>query len=352
MYTGPPVDLDAPSVRLKEKSKVRRLESGGVVREPKHPADVLAKKLYEAEHWEPKHIASLAMCMGRTMPLNGRKLRQQDEDQKAQPQCSFLSGGFTFSGMSGVRSDRGEHEWLTKYLCAYLARHTDAPFAGIGLALNVNHSMHRDVHNQRGVPNVVLPIVSSGGGLWLQKRPDDNAPVEVRKDDKGKEIEGCVHTDKSHEPFIFEPHGWHESVVSSGPQLLLFGYTARGFHKLGKQDRQKLWDLGFTYVPATKTEYWGYKTSAGTLVRYHPVPRRQLFVPTDGDMLPFPRSWFGELRLCEQHFQCQEPVRAFHCWRKGRGRAPTSKWTGWSAFPLHLRGPSCARSGGGFRCKS
>ena len=348
-HVGQPVDLDAPAVRVREKTKMKRLESTGVIRDPSHPADALAKKLYEAEHWEPRHIASLAVCMARTMPMNSRKLQEGSGGEGESLRCNFLSGGFTYSGMSGVRSDTTDHEWLTKYLCAYLARHTDVPFAGVGLALNVHHSMHRDVHNQRGVPNVVLPIVSSGGGLWLQKRPEDNGEIVVRKDDKGKEVAGCVHVYNSHEPFVFEPQGWHASVVAAGPQLLLFGYTARGLHKLKKPDRKRLWDLGFTYVPATKTEYWGYKTSVGTLVRYHPVPRRQLFVPTDSDMLPFPKSCLGDLRLCEQQVQDQEPVHTWHCWRKGRGRAPATKWTGWSAFSLHLGAPTCARSGGGIQ---
>ena len=348
-HVGQPVDLDAPAVRVREKTKIKRLESTGVIRDPSHPADALAKKLYEAEHWEPRHIASLAVCMARTMPMNSRKLQEGSGGEGESLRCNFLSGGFTYSGMSGVRSDTTDHEWLTKYLCAYLARHTDVPFAGVGLALNVHHSMHRDVHNQRGVPNVVLPIVSSGGGLWLQKRPEDNGEIVVRKDDKGKEVAGCVHVYNSHEPFVFEPQGWHASVVAAGPQLLLFGYTARGLHKLKKPDRKRLWDLGFTYVPATKTEYWGYKTSVGTLVRYHPVPRRQLFVPTDSDMLPFPKSCVGDLRLCEQQVQDQEPVHTWHCWRKGRGRAPATKWTGWSAFSLHLGAPTCARSGGGIQ---
>eukprot|EP00439_Symbiodinium_sp_Y106_P055609 s1913_g7.t1 len=61
-YPGSPVDLEAPAVRMKEKGRARKLEVQGSINDPRHPADILARKLYEGDQWEPKHIASLALC--------------------------------------------------------------------------------------------------------------------------------------------------------------------------------------------------------------------------------------------------------------------------------------------------
>ncbi|CAE7369176.1 RE1 [Symbiodinium sp. CCMP2592] len=351
-YEGTPLDLDAPSVRIREKGRVRKLGSSvdGVV--SKNPAERLARSLYEAGSWEPKDVASLAVAMSKHVTSNSRAV-VKDEFEARKLECNFLSGAFTYSGLAGIRSSTTEFPWVTRYLCSYLARHTDEPFAGVGLALNVDHKLHRDVHNQREIANVVLPIVSSGGGLWIQSR-DGLEPVvdgpqraETRTLENGTEVAGQVVTYESHKPISFHAHVWHESVASEGPQLLLFGYTARHLHKLKLPDRKALWDAGFTYVPGNKTEYWGYKSSSGTIVRYHPVPRRHMYAPTDQDQLPFARSCIGDLRLCVQQFSNRESLRSFHNWRQGRGRASVQKWTGWSAFTLRSHGPSCVRSGGG-----
>ena len=280
-------------------------------------------------------------------------VRKEADAKSPGPQCNFLSGGFTFSGMSGIRSATNDHEWVTKYLCSYLSRHTLVPFAGVGLALNVDHELHRDLHNQRGVPNVVLPIVSSGGGLWVQDKPgaqNDPPPgsiAEVRQLKGGSEVQGYVYQYQSHRPVVFHPHVWHESIKSDGPQLLLFGYTARGLHKLGRDDRQRLWNLGFTFLPASKTEHWEHSPSLGTVTRCHPVPRRAMFAPTDQDFLPFDRSLLGDLRLCVQYFPGHDSVQTLHNWRRGRGKASKVAWTGRSIFQLRSSAPSCASDGGG-----
>ena len=147
---GSLIDLDAPVMRLRDKSKVRRVEATEALKSPKHPADVLAKQLYEKESWEPKYLASLALYMSKTLQQNDRMVRKEADAKPPRPQCNFLSGGFTFSGISGIRSATNDHEWVTKYLCSYLSRHISVPFAGVGLALNVDHELHRDLHNQRG----------------------------------------------------------------------------------------------------------------------------------------------------------------------------------------------------------
>ena len=164
---GPPIDLDAPSHRVKEKSKTRKVQMLATFGDPRHPADVLAKQLLEGGCWEPKHIASLAVCMARTMSSNNRMVKKNEGSAEAGCEsgrlvCNFLSGGFTFSGMSGVRCDTKDYQYVTKYLCEYMKNYTDDAFAGIGLSLNSCHSMHRDLHNQREVPNLILPIVTSG----------------------------------------------------------------------------------------------------------------------------------------------------------------------------------------------
>eukprot|EP00439_Symbiodinium_sp_Y106_P072524 s1692_g13.t1 len=99
-YTGLPVDLDAPAVRTKEKGKARKLEFHSAFVDPKHPADVLAKRLYDEDQWEPKHIAALALSISKTLQANDRNVQK---GAHLGPKCNFLAGGFTFSGMSGVR---------------------------------------------------------------------------------------------------------------------------------------------------------------------------------------------------------------------------------------------------------
>ena len=75
-YTGLPVDLEAPAVRIKEKGKARKLEFQSAIVDPKHPADVLAKKLYDGDQWEPKHIAALALCISKTLQANDRNVQK------------------------------------------------------------------------------------------------------------------------------------------------------------------------------------------------------------------------------------------------------------------------------------
>ena len=348
-YRGSPVDLEAPAVRIREKGQARKLEVQGLVEDPKHPADVLAKRLYDEDQWEPKHIATLALCISKTLQANDRHVQ---EGSHGGPKCNFLAGGFTFGGMSGVRCDTVDHPWVTRYLCAYLSRHTSAPFAGVGLALNVNHAMHRDVHNHRGIQNVILPVVSSEGGLWVQAKSTHAGTVnavgqeEYRTLANGKQVRGSVHPYVSHQPLSFEPHLWHESISPKGPQLLLFGYTARGLHSLGASDRKVLWDAGFTFVPGTKAEHWERNVSLGTITRCHPHPRRTMFAPSDQDLLPFDRSRLGDLRLCIQDFPTQASVHSFQNWRRDRGRASRTAWTGRSVFQLRSCAPS-AEGGGG-----
>ncbi|CAE7819365.1 GIP [Symbiodinium necroappetens] len=98
---------------------------------------------------------------------------------------------------------------------------------------------------------------------------------------------------------------------------------------------------------ASKDEFWGYNHGAQVLTRYHPVPRRQMFVPSAHEWLPFDRDWIGDIRYCVQQFQGGEPVRTTHTWKGGRGRASKYAWTGSSSFKL--RGPDpTAAIGGGF----
>ena len=69
-----------------------------------------------------------------------------------------------------------------------------------------------------------------------------------------------------------------------------------------------LWQTGFTLLPASKEEFWGYSHVEHILTRYHPVPRKHMFVPSDKKWLPVDRNSFGDVRYCVQHFKTGEPV--------------------------------------------
>ena len=169
--TGPAVDVDAPEYRLKEKTSLRSLETQ-LLPEPSHVSDQLAKRLYEDGCFQPKDLATLAVAVSRLeqdstrMVCSGSDASTSESTRK----CNFLAGAFSYGGMTGMKANTRDHPWVTRYLTRYLSNHTKSLFAGVGLILNVDHVLHRDVHNQKGVPNVVLPVVTSGGGLWVQDK--------------------------------------------------------------------------------------------------------------------------------------------------------------------------------------
>ena len=350
--TGPAVDLDAPDYRLKGKTSLKLLQVPEWS-EPLHAVDKLAKGLFEQERFKPKDLAELAVGLSQLSQQSSRMVKDLGPaDPQLGRRCNFLAGAFSYGGMTGIKSSTKDHPWVTRYLTAYMSKYTDGLYAGVGLILNTDHALHRDLHNQKGVSNIVLPVVTSGGGLWLQDSQAESESgeaeldLEVRHTPDGKALEGRVHVYKAHEAIKFLPNQWHESASATGQQLLLIGYTPRSLHKLSRSDRQWLWQTGFTLLPASKDEFWGYNHTAQVLTRYHPVPRRQMFVPSANEWLPFDRDWIGDVRYCVQQFQSGEPVRTTHTWRGGRGRASKNPWTGSSSFKLRVPDPIAAIGGG------
>ena len=353
--TGPAVDVDAPERRVTGKRAIRLLQSS-LLREPTHGADKLAKKLFEDNLFRPRDLAALAVQVSQLTQDSNRMVKPQETGRDEQRRtCNFLTGAFTYGGMTGLRSNTKDHPWVTRYLTAYMSKYASGLFAGVGLILNVDHVLHRDVHNQKGVPNIVLPVVTSGGGLWIQESENQVSsecvlgPVSAKVLPNTRQATGRVCEYRSHKAIKFHPNLWHESVSAHGQQLLLVGYTPRSLHKLTSLDRDMLGQTGFTLLPASKEEFWGYSHAEDILTRYHPVPRKHMFVPSDKEWLPVDRSCFGEVRYCIQHFKTGEQVRTTHNWRQGRGRAASQMWTGSSSFKL--RQPDCrSTNGGGFLC--
>ena len=347
--TGAAVDLDAPDYRLREKTSVRSLEPQ-LLCEPVHESDRLAKQLYEDGRFQPKDLATLAVVVSKLEQDSARMVRLPSNASSGASlrRCNFLAGAFSYGGMTGMKASTRDHPWVTRYLTRYLSNHTDGMFAGVGLILNTDHQLHRDVHNQKGVENIVLPVVTSGGGLWIQdktKTVADSEELLVKQSPYGKPLVGKVHTYTAHEVVKFDASVWHESVSPSGQQLLLIGYTPRSLHKLCDADRKLLWSTGFTLLPASKDEFWGYDCREGVLTKHHRVPRKQMYAPSDREWLPVDRKYFGDVRYCVQQFRDGDPVRTLCLWRRGRGKAPSQAWTGTSSFKL--RDPSSVAAAGG-----
>ena len=148
---GAAVDLDAPDHRVSGKTSLKLLGHDKVA-EPMHPADKLAQVLYEADRFQPKDLAELAVEVSNMSQQSERRINQPmaGADSKSMRTCNFLTGAFTHGGMTGVRTSTRDHQWVTRYLTAYLSRYTDNLFAGVGLILNTEHGLHKDVHNLRG----------------------------------------------------------------------------------------------------------------------------------------------------------------------------------------------------------
>ena len=338
-YEGDPVDPEAPDRRVRGKSAVRHLATEVILGKPMHDADRLAKSLLEKEDFSPQAVAKIALAVGKLPPATQGSVPMpvKLKDRGA----VFFAGSFSYGGMTGLKNNTTEHRWVTAYLAQYLRQVSSDPFGAVGLVWNAEHLPHRDSHNQKGICNIVVPVVTSGVGLWvqdeglgLQDRKSDEVMLEVKP---GTVVKGRNLMYQPGVPIRFNASKWHASVQSKGQQLLVVGYTPRSLHKLSAGDRKALWDIGCTFIPGSQDEYWTFEPHRGLITRHHEKPRKPLFSPKTSD-LPFPLEWLGNIRYCEQKFVSGDSHKT--------QLAVRAKWTGKSIFQVVGPNQDCVNLGG------
>ena len=358
-YEGDPVDPSAPDRRIRSKTALRTMVATSDFPDPSHKIDMVAADALKAKDFSPKAVARLALELSK-VPC--KVLGSTPAPVTVGEKGAFLfAGAFSYGGITGLQNSAIDHPWVTAYLAQYLQQFTSEPFAAVGLIWNAEHEPHRDCHNQKGIKNIVVPVVTSGGGVWVQSEGLSNEQLEaeeVKQEVKpGVQIGGRILTYHAGSPITFNAAKWHASVKGSGQQLLVVGYTPRSLHKLKPPERKRLWDLGFPFVPATHDEFWTVDSKRSTITRHHPIPRKPLFVPKAGDA-PFPLEFLGNVRYCEQVFADGNTSRHMQQWRQTKASlAIRAKWTGKSVFQFAGPDQDCEDLGGAvrplnfFRCK-
>ena len=341
-YEGDPVDPSAPGRRIRSKTALRTMVATSDFPDPSHKIDMVAADALKAKDFSSKAVARLALELSK-VPC---KVLGSTPAQGA----FLFAGAFSYGGITGLQNSAIDHPWVTAYLAQYLQQFTSEPFAAVGLIWNAEHEPHRDCHNQKGIKNIVVPVVTSGGGVWVQSEGLSNEQLEaeeVKQEVKpGVQIGGRILTYHAGSPITFNAAKWHASVKGSGQQLLVVGYTPRSLHKLKPPERKRLWDLGFPFVPATHDEFWTVDSKRSTITRHHPIPRKPLFVPKAGDA-PFPLEFLGNVRYCEQVFADGNTSRHMQQWRQTKASlAIRAKWTGKSVFQFAGPDQDCEDLGG------
>ena len=324
-------------------------QKGIALGEPVHEVDRVASELLEKGDFSPPAVAKVALSLSRLpRAVQGTAPTPVKVKDKG---TIFFSGSFSHGGITGVKGYTTEHPWVTAYLAQCLRRASSNPFAAVGLVWNAEHEAHRDCHNQKGVKNVVVPVVTSGGGLWVQSEGLDvqeygHLEEETREIKPGVHVKGRNLIYEPGTPICFNASKWHASIESKGQQLLVVGYTPRSLHKLAEVDRRRLWDVGCTFIPGNQDEFWTLDPRRSILTRHHEKSRKSLFVPKPTDV-PFSLEQLGNVRYCEQTFGNGDTSRHMHMWRQSKGLlAVRAKWTGRSVFQFVEPSQDCADLGG------
>eukprot|EP00439_Symbiodinium_sp_Y106_P051639 s373_g6.t2 len=230
---GPAVDLDAPDHRVRGKSSVQSLKVSEFG-PPESEVDNIAKGLYEKQQFQPRDLATVALALSQLSQDSTRMVKEGDGGtQSAKVKtCNFFAGAFSYGGLTGIKSTTRDHRWTVRYLTAYMNKHGKGLYSGIGLIWNVDHCMHRDLHNQRSVANVVLPVVTSGGGLWIEHR----GMCEQCAVSEQRACASTVLSDGDSYELLEVPWPIHANVSQAADELAAEHLSIRSLLQLGEED--------------------------------------------------------------------------------------------------------------------
>ena len=152
----------------------------------------------------------------------------------------FSTGAFTFSHSTGVQTNATLFPRVTAALAGIMrGMCPEAVFASLTLQRNIQLQCHRDIGNEPGLMNTIVPCSRwVGGCLWLQSAGGAHALDQASGPGTMLRIQL---------PYVqFSPHTPHATTPwTAGDRIILIGYTPRHLSRLNAADRELLQLRGF-----------------------------------------------------------------------------------------------------------
>ncbi|CAE7216023.1 RE1 [Symbiodinium sp. CCMP2592] len=156
---------------------------------------------------------------------------------------------YAYGNHYGVTNKTKQFPQLTQYIHAYMQHHHKKPLGcnAILVSCNAKHPVHRDLHNDAEVPNVVIGLGNyRKGRLWVAtSHPEQAHPTSRKVLPNGQTVVGQYH-DIYQKAHSFYPKEWHGPEAWTGTRWVISAYCSRGSECLGSEDQGLLQTLGFS----------------------------------------------------------------------------------------------------------
>ena len=159
---------------------------------------------------------------------------------------SFVIGAYSHGNLCGVTRLTTQLREMSRYLVAFVNHHSaHKAFSSIMVAYNNKTAPHRDYHNAKGLPSVLIGMGNyENGGLWQQGEPPPGIASSRRLVPGRGYVKGYVRP-TFHRVIHFDPHQVHAAQSWKGYRITLTAFSTRLMDQLSPPDKQVMRDIGF-----------------------------------------------------------------------------------------------------------
>ena len=244
-------------------------------------SEVLAEAMEANPLTQPGDAHALSVASGLTKTGSFRAHQTQScTNENRDDELHVTFGHNHTRGTTGLTQGVYRRPQLTRLLCRMLKKaHPEANFSAICITCNCTQRCHRDIVNQVGTLNYLLPVSSfKGGDLWVENSEvgEDQAVYRHVPSQTGPEVrKGEILSVKP--SLVFNARALHEVQEASGDRWMLIGYTPRKGDQLSTIQVEKLQTSGF---PVTTPDSPPADTPAVRTLAFAREPGDQSLMPS------------------------------------------------------------------------
>ncbi|CAE7214168.1 Capn15 [Symbiodinium sp. CCMP2592] len=199
----------------------------------------IAYDICQADSCSMRQLFDLCLVLPGQTSAKRRRLSTSD-GATGRCQRSFSVGAYAAGGTQGIQNNTRDYPWMTRLMTALInganPRHH---YSSCTLLMNVMRNKHRDLANEVGTSNLLLPCSRwRGGQVWVA---DEQGSVHL----DGRSGAGCLRSVQL--PYLMlDPRLAHATFPwSCGDRILIVAHHAKGLQALTPADRALLEWAGF-----------------------------------------------------------------------------------------------------------